>query len=220
MKSISEQIEETLLKLFGDTMLYGYSQLDNSDKTVVVMMKRYYKDFVRYNEQEYHEMMIQIREDLNNQVKQFTDFLDANNIGYIIPDDTQKDEISLLADISFKHHALKSGLGFMGKNDLFINYKYGPRIRIKAIIIDAVMLYHEGLPKSECGDCNECVKACPYGCLTNTEWNEDIKRYDIIDYHRCNQIRTRLLKDRKHTCGYCLLACPVGNFNVHHDGRR
>lgn len=208
MKSISEQIEETLLKLFGDTMLYGYSQLD--DKTVVVMTKPYTRDFQSYDEQEYHEMMIQLRDELNNQVAEFTEFLDANDIGYVIPDDTQKDEISLRADISFKHHALKSGLGFMGKNDLFINYKYGPRIRIKAIIIDTVMPYHDGIPKGECGDCDECVKACPYGCLTNVEWNMNSKRQDIIDYHKCNSIRKSLLKDRKHTCGYCLLACPVG----------
>ena len=65
--------------------------------------------------------------------------------------------------------ALCAGLGFMGKNGLCINEKYGSRVRYVAIVTDA-QLDSDTLvsPKdSKCGSCDNCIKACPALALDN-----------------------------------------------------
>lgn len=207
MQELNVKIQEKLDTIFNDEMLYGFSKFD-SIKSVVVMLKPYSKDIKPYTEQEYHEMLSNDCYDINNQMDIFIDFLNANGINNYIPNPVQKDEIDLLAELSFKYHATKAGLGFIGKNDLFISHKYGARVRITAVVIDKTLPYYKGEAKSKCSNCTDCVKACPYDCLHDKLWHENIKRDEIINYKKCNDIRKRLLASRKHECGYCLLACP------------
>jgi epoxyqueuosine reductase QueG len=65
-----------------------------------------------------------------------------------------------------KQMARLAGLGNYGKNALIINPKYGPWIRLSAIITDAEFVYDDPFTEDLCGDCDECVKACPTGALT------------------------------------------------------
>jgi len=68
--------------------------------------------------------------------------------------------------ISQKRLAQLAGLGNFGKNSLIINPKYGPWIRLQSILTDAELVLDKPFTEDLCGDCEECVKACPVGALT------------------------------------------------------
>jgi epoxyqueuosine reductase QueG len=74
-----------------------------------------------------------------------------------------------------KQMARLAGFGNYGKNALIINPKYGPWIRLAAIVTNAEFIYDEPFDKDLCGACDKCVKACPTGALTPYR----------VDYTRC-----------------------------------
>ena len=139
--------------------------------------------------------------------------LDEYNVKYYIPPVAQNNEIDLIAPFSFKFAAVNAGLGWIGKNDVLITEKYGPRVRLSAVLIDEPFTYNQKIIKSNCPDsCKKCVDICPYQALYNTNWNIDTLRTDMIDYKLCNQKRSLYLEKhgRKNACGLCIAACPIG----------
>ena len=74
-----------------------------------------------------------------------------------------------------KQMARLAGFGNYGKNALIITPKYGPWIRLAAIVTNAEFVYDEPFDKDLCGYCDKCVKACPTGALTPYR----------IDYTKC-----------------------------------
>jgi epoxyqueuosine reductase QueG len=63
--------------------------------------------------------------------------------------------------IPLKRTAVKGGLGWIGKNSLLLNEKYGSWQALGAIITNADIseIYEE--KKNQCGECKECIKNCP-----------------------------------------------------------
>ncbi|MEM0058708.1 MAG: 4Fe-4S binding protein [Candidatus Bathyarchaeia archaeon] len=76
--------------------------------------------------------------------------------------------------LSYKRLAQLAGFGSMGKNTLIINPVYGPWIRLAAVLTDAELVADEPFNADLCGDCEECVKACPVGALT--PYNIDVNK--------------------------------------------
>ena len=68
--------------------------------------------------------------------------------------------------LSKKRMAQLAGLGCFGKNSLIINPKYGPWMRLQCILTDAELVPDEPFEGDLCGDCEECIEACPVGALT------------------------------------------------------
>jgi epoxyqueuosine reductase len=65
-------------------------------------------------------------------------------------------------DISHKMVATRAGLGWIGKTDLLISKKFGPRLRLTTILINknhGILSKPEN--KSKCGSCTICVEKCP-----------------------------------------------------------
>lgn len=125
----------------------------------------------------------------------------------------QSSEKTLIAPFSFKFAGVNAGLGWVGKNDLLITKKYGPRVRLSAILIDYDLPIGNPVTKSKCPpECNICVSNCPYYALTGYTWNLDSKRDELINYKLCNQKRSHYLKklNRKNSCGLCMVSCPIG----------
>jgi epoxyqueuosine reductase QueG len=77
--------------------------------------------------------------------------------------------------LPYKQMARLAGFGNYGKNSLIITPKYGPWIRLAAIVTDAEFVYDEPFDRDLCGDCDKCVEACPTGALTPYR----------VDYTRC-----------------------------------
>lgn len=68
---------------------------------------------------------------------------------------------SVIAEKSF---AAKAGTGWIGRNSLLINEKLGSWFFLAELIIDRE--YEPDPPVSEkCGECRECIKACPTGAI-------------------------------------------------------
>lgn len=62
--------------------------------------------------------------------------------------------------------AIRSGLGFIGKNTLLINKKGGSFFFIGQIIIDLELEYEEATDFTNyCGSCTACIDACPTGAI-------------------------------------------------------
>ena len=65
-----------------------------------------------------------------------------------------------------KRMAQLAGFGGYGKNSLIIHPRYGPWLRLQAVLTDAELETDEPYQGDPCGDCDECVKSCPVGALT------------------------------------------------------
>ena len=65
-----------------------------------------------------------------------------------------------------KQIARLAGFGRYGKNALNINPKYGPWVRLMAVVTDVELDYSEEFSEDLCKNCDLCIKACPTGALS------------------------------------------------------
>lgn len=140
--------------------------------------------------------------------------LEARGTPYYAPPVAQENETDLLAPFSFKYAATRAGLGWYGKNDVLITERYGPRVRLSAILADAPLEYGEPIDESRCpDDCFKCVEVCPCHALKGVKWSAARQRSELVDYQRCNRMRSAFIPKlgRKSACGLCLAACPFGS---------
>jgi epoxyqueuosine reductase len=72
---------------------------------------------------------------------------------------------TVAAGLPMKQLARLAGFGSYGKNSLIINPKYGPWIRLNAVLTDAILDYDEPFTDDLCEGCESCVEACPTGAL-------------------------------------------------------
>jgi len=120
--------------------------------------------------------------------------------------------------LSKKRMAQLGGLGNFGKNALIVNPEYGPWFRMRSILTDAVLVPDEPYTDDPCGDCDECVKACPVGALTPYEVDPDrcllgmtwearlSDEYRDVYYEHSPS----LTENTWLMCNTCQKACPVG----------
>ena len=130
-----------------------------------------------------------------------------NNVVYKAPPATPNDDGNHRADLSYKWAAVHAGLDFIGKNDVFVHYKYSQKVRISCLLVDLEMPLFSGDVLSECGDCDLCVKACPYNFISGKLWHMDIHRDELIDYKKCATKTKHSGDGLKYACGYCVMAC-------------
>ncbi|MBN1226489.1 MAG: epoxyqueuosine reductase [Deltaproteobacteria bacterium] len=72
----------------------------------------------------------------------------------------------LVGDLSLRHAAVSAGLGFIGRNNLLITPEFGPRVRLAAVITDAVLETSIQRVESKCGTCTACIEKCPAQALS------------------------------------------------------
>ncbi len=111
--------------------------------------------------------------------------------------------------IPLKNAAVKAGLGWIGKNTLLINRKYGSWQALGAIITDLDLSEEYPLEKNLCGTCTACISACPLhgldkpsqldrsGCLSNLLEEEEIP--EEVQYIKHSYVLE---------CDICQEACP------------
>ena len=122
---------------------------------------------------------------------------------------------TLRTDLSHKMVATRAGLGWIGKTDLLITKKFGPRLRLTSILLrDPVIPESRPLDISRCGSCNICVEICPAKAANGKTWDTTMEREEFYDAWKCrNQCaefgRARLSIDAR-VCGICVAACPIG----------
>jgi epoxyqueuosine reductase QueG len=137
-----------------------------------------------------------------------------------IPASMRVDQKEQLAHVSHKAFAWATGLGWIGRNGLLINPKYGSRIRLATVLTD--MPLKPGKPiDNGCGECRLCVLMCPSKALRYSKFKvRPSNREEIFDINKCYE---RLTKNRemlvqRHKmveyavtiCGMCIKVCPIG----------
>ena len=103
---------------------------------------------------------------------------------------------------SHKKPAVLSGLGTMGKNNLFLHREFGSRVRLATIFTD--LEFEPELKRIEtdlCTNCMKCVEICPAGAITDSGFvpalcSEHMKKA----YQRIG---------RGAVCGLCMRVCPA-----------
>lgn len=131
------------------------------------------------------------------------------------------------APILEREWGVKAGLGWIGKNNFLISRRYGIKNLIGIIICNLELPATTDIEpqKSEantgsCGECTNCIKACPTGAL-EAAYSTDTRK--CISYHT---IENRNLPYEMETgsvppytghhfgCDCCMDACPWNSRNI------
>jgi epoxyqueuosine reductase QueG len=129
---------------------------------------------------------------------------------YPLPSSKRVDSERICALFSHKLAAHLAGLGWIGKSCLLVTPEAGPRVRFVSVLTDAPL--EAGVPMDvACGDCSECVDACPVSAFTGRALREDEPREARYDARKCEKYFREIEKlGRPAVCGLCLYACPHG----------
>ncbi|MGD0854387.1 MAG: hypothetical protein ABSA18_01095 [Dehalococcoidia bacterium] len=154
------------------------------------------------------------------------------------PIEMSKETRGLLGDISLRHVAVGAGLGTIGKNRLLLTEKWGPRVRLGAIVTDAPLFPDKPLQDNLCDECDLCIQACPGQALSSNTLKDAIKclnKQQMYGMAKHIQYWEKLIEapvDRQkemlrspeywniyqaqsvmlfYTCYECLNSCPLGN---------
>lgn len=108
-----------------------------------------------------------------------------------------------------KTAATKAGLGWIGKSALFITHEFGPQVKLATIFTNAKFKTATPITENNCGDCQNCVTACPCKAIKNVGWHAGIEREKLINVYDCNTYRLNFISTmgRKHSCGLCIKVC-------------
>ena len=215
-------VEEKIRQLFLQypKVIYGFTSISYSSyaskyKSALVIAIPYGEQLTvqDYTEERFEKGIQEAKGLVDEILWKLEELFHELKVLYYIPPMAQNNEEELAAPFSYKYAAVNAGLGWIGKNDVVVTEKYGPRIRLSAVLIDHEFTYGQKIVESKCpATCKKCVDICPYNALHNVMWNIDTMRNDIIDYRLCNQKRSLYIEKhgRKNACGLCMVACPYG----------
>jgi len=148
--------------------------------------------------------------------------LKTNGVSCILIPPTVNDEEldenyykTLTCDFSHKMAATRAGLGWIGKTDLFVSEKFGPRVRLVSILVNHPLDCSKApVTESRCGKCNLCVRECPAQAGTGKLWDVNVKREEFFDAfgcrEECRELSHKLLNEDISLCGMCMAVCPIG----------
>jgi len=173
----------------------------------------------------YFELYQATNDELNLITAQISRYLLQNGIVCVqIKATTQESDIpegyakTLRMNFSHKMAATRAGLGWIGKMDLLVSEKFGPRIRLATVLTNH-RFENLGIPitESRCGKCNICVEACPSQAATGKLWNIHVDRDEYYDAFKCRDMCRKLsltrLDKKISLCGICICVCPQGKYD-------
>jgi epoxyqueuosine reductase QueG len=171
---------------------------------------------------EYYNQYVDTNNYLAGLVKGLAEDLRAAGINSLALNPTTNDvyraadyEQTLRHNFSQKMVATRAGLGWIGKTDLFISKKFGPRLRLASVIVDYPLKpLNKPIDESRCGKCRLCVDACPAQAANGKLWSIHVDRDQFYSARKCRETASRLTLERigkdERLCGICVSVCPVG----------
>ena len=171
---------------------------------------------------EYYNLYIDTNRYLSGLVREIADELTALGIKSLAINPTQNEvdraddyDQTLRHTFSHKMAATRAGLGWIGKTDLLISRKFGPRLRLATILVDYPLKpLNPPIDESECGECDKCVEACPAQAANGKLWNIHVDRDEFYSAAKCRETANRLSIERinqdMRLCGICVSVCPIG----------
>ncbi len=223
----ASRLEQWLAKGYHGTMQYmerhfdlrvDPSRLVPGAKSVVTLLTNYYPTEEQQPEapriakyawgQDYHDV---IRAKLNELLA----YIKAN-IG-----DVQGRGFVDSAPVLERSWAVRSGLGWVGKNGNLLNKDYGSFFFIATLITDLDIAADAPFTTDHCGTCTRCIDACPTNAIVSPT---------VIDANKCISYLTIELKDALMPSGYeqrtdnwmfgcdiCQDVCPWNRFSKPHN---
>jgi epoxyqueuosine reductase len=107
--------------------------------------------------------------------------------------------------------ARQAGLGWIGKNTLLINEKFGSWIFLAALLTTEELSYDEPAAENRCRNCQACLDACPTGALKAPYQLDARKCISYLTIESREEIPLELRKacgNRLFGCDACQEACP------------
>ncbi|MDD5011945.1 MAG: tRNA epoxyqueuosine(34) reductase QueG [Phycisphaerae bacterium] len=105
--------------------------------------------------------------------------------------------------------ATRAGLGFVGKNRLLTNSKFGSFLLLGELITDMPLEPDKPIEQQQCGDCTKCIEVCPTNALSDNGF--DARKCISYLTMKKGEIAAGL-KEKMGThlfgCEECLRACP------------
>ena len=139
--------------------------------------------------------------------------------------------------IFLKDAAVLAGLGCLGKNNLLLTPEFGPKIRLRALLLDEEVKTSGPIEFDPCFDCNEpCKKSCPINAFDNIIYSTNKLKIESLpgrdgsynrklcntspgasmvnmDQDKSNNQREVMQSECIKFCRNCELACVIGNIN-------
>ncbi|OOM78593.1 epoxyqueuosine reductase [Clostridium sp. BL-8] len=105
--------------------------------------------------------------------------------------------------LSLKHLAKLSGIGWIGKNTLLINKKYGNRLYLGAVMTNAELIEDELVSNLCPENCNICLDSCPQSALDGITVNQK----------KCRELCCYVTDGGGfvYGCNICRKVCPFAN---------
>lgn len=131
---------------------------------------------------------------------------EGGHVAFPVPSSQVVDWDKFTGHISHRVVARSAGLGWIGRNNLLVNYRYGSRVRYATVLTDLRLPFDRPV-EIDCGSCRACISACPGGAI-----GEGPAQFDL---RRCIETMDRIRKPANigsRICGICVRAC-VGKRN-------
>lgn len=170
----------------------------------------------------YYNLYHRINDELDRKTKEISDLLQTYNIeAYPIKATLEDNEFdssyweTLRYSFSHKMVATRSGLGWIGKTDLLVTSRFGPRVRLASILTtSSISDIGNTVNKCQCGSCSVCVDNCPAHAATGESWTIEIDRDRFYNPFKCREfcrkISAEKIKKEISLCGICMSVCPRG----------
>lgn len=187
-------------------------------KSVITLMLNYYPKNIQHTDgpkiakyaygTDYHFV---IREKLNALMQHINTSIGAvNGRGFVDS-----------APVLERAWALRSGLGWVGKNGNLITKQNGSFFFIATLIVDLELIADAPFVKDYCGTCTACIDACPTQAILP---NKEINGSQCISYYTI-ELKAALLPDTQKNkfdnwlfgCDTCQDVCPWNRFSKPHQ---
>jgi epoxyqueuosine reductase len=117
--------------------------------------------------------------------------------------------------------AVRSGLGWVGKNGNLINKQSGSFFFIATLITDLELEYDDAFAKDFCGSCKRCVDACPTDAIVNATVIDGSKCISYLTIELKDELIAPEFKDKMEGwmfgCDICQDVCPWNRFSKPHQ---
>jgi epoxyqueuosine reductase len=115
--------------------------------------------------------------------------------------------------------AVKTGLGWIGKNGNLINKHQGSFFFIATLIVDLKLNYDTPFNKDYCGTCTACIDACPTEAILP---NKTVIGNKCISYYTIELKEATIPSENKFAdwmfgCDTCQDVCPWNRFSKPHN---
>jgi epoxyqueuosine reductase len=153
--------------------------------------------------QDYHEV---IRAKLNTLLFEIKEKIgDINGRGFVDS-----------APVLERSWALRSGLGWLGKNGNLLTRQAGSFFFIATLITDLPLVYDDPFVKDYCGTCRRCIDACPTEAILDNKVVDGSKCISYFTIELKDQLVPEGMKDKFDNwlfgCDVCQDVCPWNRF--------